>query len=104
MDSVLGASAVGIFASSTRLPLVFATQPLDFSQWLLVTREEVPEELVNLVTSVIVEDRKSSSPGTDNSRLSKTCCTIRSNPKKFVRLSLYHYIQERSVITANTVR
>ncbi len=30
---------------------------LDFSQWLLVTREEVPEELVNLVTSVIVEDR-----------------------------------------------
>jgi len=54
----LGASAVGIFASSTRLPLVFATQPLDFSQWLLVTREEVPEELVNLVTSVIVEDRE----------------------------------------------
>lgn len=30
---------------------------LDFSQWLLVTRVEVPEELVNLVTSVIVEDR-----------------------------------------------
>jgi len=31
---------------------------LDFSQWLLVTRAEVPEELVNLVTSVIVEDRE----------------------------------------------
>ena len=30
---------------------------LDFSQWLLLTREEVPESLVNLVTSVIVEDK-----------------------------------------------
>lgn len=33
-------------------------QTLDFSQWLLVTRQEVPEPLVNLVTSVIVEDRE----------------------------------------------
>ncbi|MBV9385629.1 MAG: hypothetical protein JOZ78_04280 [Chroococcidiopsidaceae cyanobacterium CP_BM_ER_R8_30] len=31
---------------------------LDFSQWLLVTREEVPDELVNLVTNVLVEDRE----------------------------------------------
>src|SRR5579884_2089467 len=37
------------------------TQPIpcvDFSQWLIVTREDVPEEVAYLAASIIVEDRQ----------------------------------------------
>ncbi|MBA2285710.1 MAG: hypothetical protein H0W02_09515 [Ktedonobacteraceae bacterium] len=40
------------------LPGVTQTVPcVDFSQWLIVTREDLPEEVAYLITSVIVEER-----------------------------------------------